>query len=305
MGKLILYQKGALGYLLFHWPSLCLPMFSSADAVYNGNASRLTPVRKGSSASMPDLSARQSVVGQKGVYEVTSGLVTLYVQPSKQSATLGILRGGVRFFGTPYQIGTTQWLQVSVKNALAATCGQFTKACESRRLRPRSITFASNDVGLNVYTRGSTLPHFADPAATPNPSRAETAPAAQTTSASPPQNATVGSGEWCWVLDSPQYLKRLRSVEWHQRGAGEGIVAPGWKDSPLKHARHELQSPMRHADPKEPWRHSGSRPILSGALRKTFQADVNCRRVKTTNPMCALEYVGPAGMDGHPAVALR
>eukprot|EP00928_Gymnodinium_smaydae_P069795 TRINITY_DN5351_c0_g1_i1.p1 TRINITY_DN5351_c0_g1~~TRINITY_DN5351_c0_g1_i1.p1 ORF type:complete len:347 (-),score=60.33 TRINITY_DN5351_c0_g1_i1:147-1187(-) len=72
------------------------------------------------SRSAPDLlppatpSGRRSPAGPRAVYEVTSGLVALRPEPDTECPSVGSLRGGVRFLGTPEKLGAQTWLKVQL-----------------------------------------------------------------------------------------------------------------------------------------------------------------------------------------------
>lgn len=52
----------------------------------------------------------------KGIYEVTSGHVTLRAEPHLHCPSLGCIRGGVRLLATPHKIGNKSWLKVQTEN---------------------------------------------------------------------------------------------------------------------------------------------------------------------------------------------
>eukprot|EP00931_Biecheleriopsis_adriatica_P124685 TRINITY_DN99845_c0_g1_i1.p1 TRINITY_DN99845_c0_g1~~TRINITY_DN99845_c0_g1_i1.p1 ORF type:complete len:277 (+),score=38.68 TRINITY_DN99845_c0_g1_i1:82-831(+) len=51
----------------------------------------------------------------QGLYEVTTGLVSLYPMPDSRSASLGVLRAGTRFAGTPRIVNGAVWIKVKTK----------------------------------------------------------------------------------------------------------------------------------------------------------------------------------------------
>lgn len=50
--------------------------------------------------------------GHKGLYEVSTGFVAVRGSPSPECESVGILRGGHRFYAMPYRCGSSTWLKV-------------------------------------------------------------------------------------------------------------------------------------------------------------------------------------------------
>jgi len=79
-----------------------------------------TPVSPQRSGSLPALQQQREAerqTTQKGLYEVTSGMVMMRQEPYVQATGLGVLRGGVRFIGTPHRIGNSTWILISSEGA--------------------------------------------------------------------------------------------------------------------------------------------------------------------------------------------
>mmetsp|Transcript_39318 Transcript_39318/g.69161 ORF Transcript_39318/g.69161 Transcript_39318/m.69161 type:complete len:269 (-) Transcript_39318:36-842(-) len=75
------------------------PGISSVDPTSFG-------LSRSASAPMPKLDPNAC----KHLYEVCSGVVIMHADANVQSAGLGMLRAGARFYATPYQVGRSTWL---------------------------------------------------------------------------------------------------------------------------------------------------------------------------------------------------
>lgn len=68
---------------------------------------RAAPHRVSRAASDAALVSKDALfIGTKGMYEVSTGNVIMYAEPSANSFPLGVIRGGVCFCGTPISIGS-------------------------------------------------------------------------------------------------------------------------------------------------------------------------------------------------------
>jgi len=66
-------------------------------------------------SSLPALVPSALVVApaeQKGLYEVSTGLVAVRPAPSSHCEALCVLKAGHRFYATPYRVGRTTWLRL-------------------------------------------------------------------------------------------------------------------------------------------------------------------------------------------------
>mmetsp|Transcript_125860 Transcript_125860/g.367784 ORF Transcript_125860/g.367784 Transcript_125860/m.367784 type:complete len:378 (-) Transcript_125860:18-1151(-) len=65
-------------------------------------------------ASLPSL--LRPAQRERALYEVASGVVAVRPAPSAASAATCVLRGGTRFFGTPYKVRGSSWLRLQTRN---------------------------------------------------------------------------------------------------------------------------------------------------------------------------------------------
>mmetsp|Transcript_117145 Transcript_117145/g.250313 ORF Transcript_117145/g.250313 Transcript_117145/m.250313 type:complete len:230 (+) Transcript_117145:37-726(+) len=223
--------------------------------------------RSVSAPALPELLARPFASacadfqseGRKGFYEVKSGMVKIHLEPSKQSAGLGALKAGIRFFATPEQVGRTRWLRLNMPLDIAPAWSP-----DGTSAAGKNGGFKSDDVALNIYNQGAPLPTF---------------------SGAPHH----GIANTFWILDDEQYVKRLRGVGLQAGGQGEGIPE-GWRSSELRWAQRELSSPKRQMSSQRHWWNSGLKPHRNFGSTTSVCCDVNMQRWRTVDARLSLNY---------------
>eukprot|EP00928_Gymnodinium_smaydae_P024262 TRINITY_DN19682_c0_g1_i1.p1 TRINITY_DN19682_c0_g1~~TRINITY_DN19682_c0_g1_i1.p1 ORF type:complete len:229 (+),score=40.66 TRINITY_DN19682_c0_g1_i1:84-770(+) len=222
--------------------------------------SRSSMQRSESFMSSPAPAAPFSSTEQRSLYEITSGLVTLRTQPSRKAAAASALQAGMRFFATAVIDGDgvgSKWLLVHLRDiedpAADAEAKPFVGATSSGLGRGGAAApiFCSDDVALNLYTRGAPLPAFSG-------------------------NACVKNGP-LWIEEDCRHMRRIRAAH------GEGIVG---LSGHLKVAWKESACPRRRRDPVRAWSHSGLMPSKIG---NAPVCNINFQRSRIVDLRMALE----------------
>lgn len=115
-------------------------------------------------ASEPSAPSRVPKIGTKGMYEVNTGCVIMYAEPSANSHPIGVIRGGNMFYGTPISVGTgllkKTWVRV-LTHDVPPPMLCFTREAGLGVIHPHKpkagVTNLTLTLGNRVAERGGTI----------------------------------------------------------------------------------------------------------------------------------------------------